>query len=114
MDYGEDYDLYLKMLNDTNTIDPSYVGSEPVKICSKERVNYFGATFIPVFYDVIFILSYLGNGLVLFIIYKFEKLNTVTNVFLLNLVLSNILFATSLPFLGDIPSVRVDFWLVSV
>uniref|UniRef100_A0A4W6C8E9 Chemokine (C-C motif) receptor 12a n=1 Tax=Lates calcarifer TaxID=8187 RepID=A0A4W6C8E9_LATCA len=90
---------FLNLLDDEeNTTDPSYVISETVKFCTKTTVNEFGARFIPVFYYVNFLLSYLGNGLVLFIIYKYEKLNTVTNIFLLNLVLSNILFATSLPF----------------
>ncbi|KAG7279989.1 hypothetical protein CRUP_034111 [Coryphaenoides rupestris] len=62
------------------------------------NVNQFGATFIPYVYYINFLLSYAGNGLVLFIIYKFEKLNSVTNIFLLNLVTSNLLFASSFPF----------------
>ncbi|KAI5608833.1 C-C chemokine receptor family-like [Silurus asotus] len=45
-----------------------------------------------------FLLSLLGNGLVLCIIYKYEKLGTVTNIFLLNLVISDLLFASTLPF----------------
>lgn len=102
MSYKDEEDqflLYLQLLNDTgNTTDQSYVVSNPVQFCSKKAVNQFGARFTPVFYFVNFLLSYLGNGLVLFIIYKYEKLNTVTNIFLLNLVLSNILFASSLPF----------------
>ncbi|XP_035527272.1 C-C chemokine receptor type 3-like [Morone saxatilis] len=81
-----------------NTTDGNYVVSDTVMLCSKSDVNEFGARFIPIFYYTNFILSYIGNGLVLFIIYKYEKLNTVTNIFLLNLVLSNILFASSLPF----------------
>ncbi|XP_030017302.1 chemokine (C-C motif) receptor 12a [Sphaeramia orbicularis] len=90
---------FLDLLNETsNMTDPTYVVSHTVQLCSKKTVNQFGARFIPVFYYVNFILSYLGNGLVLFIIYRYEKLNTVTNIFLLNLVFSNILFATSLPF----------------
>lgn len=81
-----------------DTTDPSYLVNGPVQLCTKDDVNEFGARIIPVFYYINFLLSYLGNGLVLFIIYKYEKLNTVTNIFLLNLVLSNILFASSLPF----------------
>lgn len=100
MSNGDDqYLLFLELLNETaNTTDLSYVVSNSVKLCPKNAVNQFGARVIPVFYYVNFLLSYLGNGLVLFIIYKYEKLNTVTNIFLLNLVLSNILFASSLPF----------------
>lgn len=96
-----EYWLFNQLLNDTaNTSDPSYVVSENVQLCPKTHVNDFGGRITPVFYYVNFLLSYVGNGLVLFIIYKYEKLNTVTNIFLLNLVLSNILFASSLPFLA--------------
>ncbi|XP_037537384.1 chemokine (C-C motif) receptor 12a [Nematolebias whitei] len=95
------YQLFLYLLNETaNSTDPSYVVSETVKLCTKKTVNQFGAKFIPVFYYINFLLSFLGNGLVLLIIYKYEKLTTVTNIFLLNLVLSNLLFASSLPFLA--------------
>ncbi|KAG7236666.1 hypothetical protein INR49_000647 [Caranx melampygus] len=99
MDLEEDpYDIFLQYLDENSTFDPSYVVSGPVQLCSKTSVNKFGARFIPIFYYVNFLLSYLGNGLVLFIIFKYEKLHTVTNIFLLNLVLSNFLFAVSLPF----------------
>lgn len=100
MDDDEDqYLAFLELINSTrDTTDPAYVRDGLSIFCPKTKVNEFGAKFIPVFYYVNFLLSYLGNGLVLFIIYKYEKLNTVTNIFLLNLVLSNILFASSLPF----------------
>ncbi|XP_054625426.1 chemokine (C-C motif) receptor 12a isoform X2 [Dunckerocampus dactyliophorus] len=100
MDTNEDqYYLLQELLNNLDvTYDPSYVQSESVKLCDKSSVVNFGSEFNPVFCYVNFILSYLGNGLVLYIIFKYEKLNTVTNIFLLNLVLSNILFASSLPF----------------
>ncbi|XP_040910754.1 C-C chemokine receptor type 3-like [Toxotes jaculatrix] len=94
----DQYVLFMEMYNENASIDPTYLNTDAVKLCTKDAVNRFGANVIPVFYYVNFLLSYLGNGLVLFIIYKYEKLNTVTNIFLLNLVLSNILFATSLPF----------------
>lgn len=99
MDGGADeYSIFMSLFNTTDMTDQSYVVSDAVQLCDKKSVNEFGAKFIPVFYYVNFLLSYLGNGLVLFIIYKYEKLSTVTNIFLLNLVLSNILFAASLPF----------------
>lgn len=97
-DVDDQFRIFMDLFNDTETTDQSYVVSETVQLCDKKGVNEFGAKFIPVFYYVNFLLSYLGNGLVLFIIYKYEKLSTVTNIFLLNLVLSNILFAASLPF----------------
>ncbi|XP_056149306.1 chemokine (C-C motif) receptor 12a [Lampris incognitus] len=95
----DNYDTFLRLLNySDNSSDPSYTVSEFVQFCPKADVNQFGAKFMPLFYYINFVLSYLGNGLILVIIYKFEKLSTVTNIFLLNLVMSNILFASSLPF----------------
>lgn len=100
MDYDPDpYDEFLKLLNETyDTTDTSYIVTNSVQLCSKETVNQFGARFIPFFYCVTFVLGSLGNGFVLFILFKFEKLHTVTNIFLLNLVISNLLFAMTLPF----------------
>ncbi|CAG11634.1 unnamed protein product, partial [Tetraodon nigroviridis] len=92
---------FLDLWNDTpNVTNESFEVIGHVKFCTNEAVNNFGAKIIPVFYYINFLLSYLGNGLVLFIICKYEKLDTVTNIFLLNLVISNILFASSLPFLA--------------
>ncbi|XP_028660316.1 chemokine (C-C motif) receptor 12a [Erpetoichthys calabaricus] len=72
-----------------------------VYLCDKDDVNRFGAKFIPAVYYVIFMLSFLGNGLVLHIIFKYETLNTTTNIFILNLVISDLVFAFSLPFLAS-------------
>ncbi|KAL6468167.1 hypothetical protein MHYP_G00238440 [Metynnis hypsauchen] len=85
--------------NDSEYISTEeYITDKEVPLCVKTDVNHFGAYFIPAFYYMNFLLSILGNSLVLCIIYKFEKLGTVTNIFLLNLVISDLLFATSLPF----------------
>ncbi|KAK5599117.1 hypothetical protein CRENBAI_025844 [Crenichthys baileyi] len=65
------YQLFLNLRNETDdTTDPSYVVSKTVQLCAKTTVNQFGAKLIPVFYFVNFLLSYLGNGLVLLIIYN--------------------------------------------
>ncbi|XP_059199952.1 chemokine (C-C motif) receptor 12a [Centropristis striata] len=99
MSDDDNYALFKELYYDTiNMTDSSYVVSDKVMLCAKEAVNKFGEKFIPAFYYANFLLSYLGNGLVLLIIFKYEKLTTVTNIFLLNLVLSNLLFASSLPF----------------
>lgn len=66
--------------------------------CSSIDINEFGRAFLPMFYYIIFTVSILGNGVVLLVVYKFEKMNTVTNIFLINLVASNIIFTLTLPF----------------
>nr|XP_057923726.1 C-C chemokine receptor type 4-like [Doryrhamphus excisus] len=99
MNADEDEYFIQELLKDLNvTYDTSMVETVGVTLCNKASVNDFGSMFNPVFCYIGFILSYLGNGLVLYILFKYEKLNTVTNIFLLDLVLSNILFASSLPF----------------
>ncbi|KAJ8336669.1 hypothetical protein SKAU_G00378890 [Synaphobranchus kaupii] len=97
----ETYDDFMAFFNDSGynyEQNGNYVIDEPVSLCDKTAVNRFGAQFMPTFYYCIFLLSLLGNGLVLYIIYKYEKLNTVTNIFLLNLVISDLVFSMSLPF----------------
>ncbi|XP_041103891.1 C-C chemokine receptor type 4-like isoform X1 [Polyodon spathula] len=69
-----------------------------VYLCDIDGLIQFGEKFVPCFYYLVFLLSLLGNGLVLYIIFKFEKLTTVTNIFILNLVISDLVFASSLPF----------------
>ncbi|XP_066539938.1 C-C chemokine receptor type 4 [Hoplias malabaricus] len=86
------------MKNSTETdYDYNFTGTS-VPPCNIVDINQFGQTFLPPFYYFIFTVSLLGNGLVLFIIYKFERLRTVTNIFLINLVVSNLIFSISLPF----------------
>ncbi|XP_034147492.1 chemokine (C-C motif) receptor 12a [Esox lucius] len=91
---SEVYDFFY----DDNSTNPNYVVETVVRLCATTDVNQFGAKFIPTFYTINFLLSVVGNGLVLCIIYKYEKLTTVPNIFLLNLVISDLLFASSLPF----------------
>ncbi|KAM4687755.1 LOW QUALITY PROTEIN: C-C chemokine receptor type 4-like [Discoglossus pictus] len=65
---------------------------------SKKYSNDFGATIVPVFYYIVFTLSLMGNGLIMFLLLKYEKIKTVTNLFILNLIISDLLFTVSLPF----------------
>ncbi|XP_063063626.1 chemokine XC receptor 1-like [Engraulis encrasicolus] len=49
------------------------------------------------FYYTIFTLSILGNGLVLFVLIKFDRACTVNNILMSNLVASNLVFTCTLP-----------------
>ncbi|XP_078395635.1 chemokine XC receptor 1-like [Cetorhinus maximus] len=69
-----------------------------VYLCENFAANSFGAMFTPVWYSLAFIFSLIGNTLVLWILVRYEKLSCVTDIFILNLVTSDLLFAFSLPF----------------
>uniref|UniRef100_A0A3P8SXS6 G-protein coupled receptors family 1 profile domain-containing protein n=1 Tax=Amphiprion percula TaxID=161767 RepID=A0A3P8SXS6_AMPPE len=89
---------------ETTTFDYDYSnysddGVGPVQPCSRDGDNNLGSQ-LSVLYYFMFVFSLLGNGLLLVIIHRFERLTTVTNILLLNLVLSSVIFMSSLPFLG--------------
>lgn len=79
----------------TSTINYEYMTSDQ---CDPTDINDFSSQVLPPLYYIIFFVSVVGNGVVLFILYKFEKLSTVTNIFLINLVVSNVVFTFTLPF----------------
>ncbi|XP_078284237.1 C-C chemokine receptor type 2-like [Rhinoraja longicauda] len=66
--------------------------------CNKDNFNKFGELVMPIFYSLVLLLSLLGNGLVLMILIKYEYLKSITNIFILNLAISDLLSAISLPF----------------
>lgn len=61
----------------------------------------FGALANPLFFWVVFVLSLFGNILVLVILAKYENLRSLTNTFILNLALSDLVFTVGLPFWAD-------------
>ncbi|XP_072366059.1 chemokine XC receptor 1-like isoform X1 [Scyliorhinus torazame] len=69
-----------------------------VQLCENVKVNLFGAVCTSVLYSLAFIVSLVGNALVLWVLVRYEKLRSVTDIFILNLVTSDLLFAFSLPF----------------
>ncbi|XP_067453257.1 chemokine (C motif) receptor 1a, duplicate 1 [Thunnus thynnus] len=82
-------------MNESNfTYDYDY-GDE---VCEKGEVVRFGTITTPVFYFVVITLSLTGNILVLVILALYENLKSLTNIFILNLAVSDLVFTTGLPF----------------
>lgn len=85
--------------NETNiTYDYDYDYDYKDEVCNKEGVVKFGSIATPAFFSVVTILSLAGNILVLVILAKYENLKSLTNIFILNLALSDLLFTFGLPF----------------
>uniref|UniRef100_A0A6I8PD52 C-C chemokine receptor type 5 n=2 Tax=Ornithorhynchus anatinus TaxID=9258 RepID=A0A6I8PD52_ORNAN len=66
--------------------------------CTKNEVKFTGAQLLPPLYSLVFISGVVGNGLVVLILKKYKKLKTMTDIYLLNLAISDLLFLFTLPF----------------
>ncbi|XP_007253823.3 type-1 angiotensin II receptor [Astyanax mexicanus] len=65
--------------------------------CSMSGRHDFIFTFVPVVYACIFVIGMVGNSMVVVVIYRYMKLKTVANVFVLNLAVSDLTFLITLP-----------------
>ncbi|XP_072416590.1 C-C chemokine receptor type 9-like [Chiloscyllium punctatum] len=74
--------------------DPSLVSTS----CETSGVRNFGKIFMPCFYSVVFLTGLLGNSLVVVIYIYYEKLKTVTDVYMMNLAIADLFFLCTLPF----------------
>ncbi|CAL9705441.1 unnamed protein product [Knipowitschia caucasica] len=65
--------------------------------CEIELVTNFGKVFLPVLYILVFILGYMGNGLVACVLLNSLHRSNLTDLCLLNLAVSDLLFLLTLP-----------------
>uniref|UniRef100_A0A3B1JLT9 C-C chemokine receptor type 5-like n=1 Tax=Astyanax mexicanus TaxID=7994 RepID=A0A3B1JLT9_ASTMX len=75
-----------------------YSESDIATPCNNGNVRAFGQVFLPTLYSIVFILGFIGNALVVCVLFKFHKTSNMTDMCLLNLALSDLLFLISLPF----------------
>ncbi|KAG7335624.1 hypothetical protein KOW79_000317 [Hemibagrus wyckioides] len=66
--------------------------------CNINEVRNFSRVFLPCLYSIVFIVGFIGNGLVLCVLVKYHNRSNVTDVCLFHLALSDLLFLLSLPF----------------
>ncbi|XP_034035552.1 chemokine XC receptor 1 [Thalassophryne amazonica] len=81
-----------------NSSNPDYLYDDTDDMCDSDEVARFGSIVIPFFLSVVITLSLMGNILVLIILALYENLKSVTNIFILNLAISDLIFTTGLPF----------------
>uniref|UniRef100_A0A672SM30 X-C motif chemokine receptor 1 n=1 Tax=Sinocyclocheilus grahami TaxID=75366 RepID=A0A672SM30_SINGR len=73
-------------------------GSIDGGICIKKNAIQFATAITPVIFIIIVLFSCVGNTLVVWVLVKYENLKSLTNTFLLNLALSDLIFTFGLPF----------------
>ncbi|XP_074168600.1 C-C chemokine receptor type 5 isoform X2 [Rhinolophus sinicus] len=79
----------------TPTYDIDYDTSEP---CQKTNVKQIAARLLPPLYSLVFIFGFVGNLLVVLILINCKKLKSMTDIYLLNLAISDLLFLITIPF----------------
>ncbi|XP_048807147.1 C-C chemokine receptor type 5-like [Lagopus muta] len=89
----ENYTTDLGDMDVTTMID--YGDSAP---CMGTEEKHFAANFLPPLYSLVVIFGFIGNILVILILVKYKKLKSMTDIYLLNLAISDLLFIFSLPF----------------
>ncbi|XP_068192132.1 somatostatin receptor type 5-like [Antennarius striatus] len=55
---------------------------------------------IAVVYTVVFVVGFLGNALAIYVVLRFAKLMSVTNIYILNLAVADVIYILGIPFLG--------------
>ncbi|XP_048650906.1 C-C chemokine receptor type 9 [Marmota marmota marmota] len=66
--------------------------------CKKNNVRQFASHFLPPLYWLVFIVGTLGNSLVVLVYWYCTRVKTMTDTFLLNLAIADLLFLMTLPF----------------
>ncbi|XP_053323142.1 C-C chemokine receptor type 9 [Spea bombifrons] len=66
--------------------------------CEKSSVRKFAAYVLPPIYWSVFFLGLFGNGLIVIVYLTYKRLKTMTDTYLINLAIADILFLMTLPF----------------
>ncbi|KAI7806959.1 C-C chemokine receptor type 5-like [Triplophysa rosa] len=84
----ESYKDYYSQSDDDNTGQP----------CNNGHTKAFSEVFLPTLYSIVFIIGFIGNSLVVWVLFRCRRKSNMTDVCLFNLALSDLLFLVSLPF----------------
>ncbi|XP_053535343.1 C-C chemokine receptor type 5-like [Ictalurus punctatus] len=66
--------------------------------CSNIKLKAFSRVFLPTLYSIVFVVGFIGNGLVVCVLVKYHKKSNMSDLCLFNLAISDLLFLISLPF----------------
>ncbi|OBS59259.1 hypothetical protein A6R68_09615, partial [Neotoma lepida] len=84
----------IQELDEDATTPYDYDDGEP---CHKYNVKQIGAWILPPLYSLVFIFGFVGNMLVILILISCKKLKSMTDIYLFNLAISDLLFLLTLP-----------------
>ncbi|XP_061830098.1 somatostatin receptor type 5-like [Nerophis lumbriciformis] len=82
-----------------NTEDEAYATGYSANMTDMSELMPFGMV-TAVVYGIVFIVGLLGNTLAIFVVIRYSKMKTVTNMYILNLALADELYILGIPFLA--------------
>ncbi|ELK01393.1 CX3C chemokine receptor 1 [Pteropus alecto] len=71
---------------------------ENAEVCDMGDIVAFGTAFLSIVYSLVFVFGMVGNLLVVLALTHSQKPKSITDIYLLNLALSDLLFVATLPF----------------
>ncbi|KAM5292513.1 chemokine XC receptor 1 [Ctenodactylus gundi] len=85
-------------MESSGTLEPTtYIEYDLDSILCENKAIWFTTFATTALYSLVLLLSLAGNSLVLWVLVKYENLESLTNVFILNLCLSDLMFSCLLP-----------------
>uniref|UniRef100_A0A8C3L3Q0 G-protein coupled receptors family 1 profile domain-containing protein n=1 Tax=Chrysolophus pictus TaxID=9089 RepID=A0A8C3L3Q0_CHRPC len=96
-DLAVDYHLSIA-INSSAPYDNMYYPELDID-CEFDSIPAFASSFFPALYSILFVVGLMGNALVVWVLTVFKKIRAMTDVYLLNLAISDLVFVFSLPFL---------------
>ncbi|XP_050996553.1 atypical chemokine receptor 2 [Acomys russatus] len=84
--------------SNSSAYDYDYLDDVAVLVCRKDEVVSFGRVFLPLVYSLVFVLGVAGNLLLLVVLLRYAPRRRMTELYLLNLAISNLLFVVTMPF----------------
>ncbi|XP_078284212.1 C-C chemokine receptor type 4-like [Rhinoraja longicauda] len=91
-----DYNDTTEMMTDHSDYDYDY--NETNAPCAMGSAKQFGQLLLPVLYSLVFLFGLPGNALVLYVFGRYRRPRTMTDICLLNLAISDLIFVIPLPF----------------
>ncbi|XP_032017695.1 C-C chemokine receptor type 2 [Hylobates moloch] len=88
---------FIRNTNDSGEEVTTFFDYDYGAPCHKFDVKQIGAQLLPPLYSLVFLFGFVGNMLVVLILINCKKLKCLTDIYLLNLAISDLLFLITLP-----------------
>lgn len=103
-----DYSLFPSTTYDYNGTNTSFYGDDYPPPCPPAQMPFSNVVFM-MLYAIVCIIGLTGNTLVIYVVLRFSNMQTVTNMYILNLAIADECFLIGIPFL--ITTMNMGHWI---